>query len=521
MTAGSGPSGTQRVLVVWCPDWPVSAAAVEAGLPERTPAAVCHANLVQSCNQLARDFGVRRGMRRRDAQSRCPELAVLPASADRDARAFEQVLAAIEEVGPGVAPLRPGLVALRAPGRYYGGETEAAAVLAERLVAAGVWDNRIGVADELFTAEQAARRAGVQESLVIATGHSSQFLSALPVEVLDDAAAISLLRRLGLGTLGDLARLRHHEVRDRFGAHVAWVHQVMAGSTAMPLATRTPPPELTRQVDFEPPLESAETIVFSMRLGAEAFIAELASHGLVCTELQIEARCEGQAADDPPASVRAWLHPRFFSAADVIDRLHWQLQGGLRAGQVDAPVERVRLVPVTVVPGSAHADTLWGAADERVTHGLARVQGMVGHDGVLVPVLQGGRSPADRQAWVPWGERPRGLRSTDLPWPGSLPPPAPTRVLRPPWPARVTGGDGRPLALDERGVLSADPVSFRPAGHEPWQPIAAWAGPWSVEEQWWEPTGHAVARFQMAGIDGRAWLMTLVDGGWWTEAAYD
>lgn len=520
-TTGDRRGPDHRVLVVWCPDWPVTAASVEAGVAERAPAAVVHANLVQACNAPARAEGVRRGMRRRDAQARCPGLAVLPASPDRDARAFEEVLGAIEEVGPGVAPLRPGLVALRAPGRYYGGEEQAAAILAERLVGRGVWDNRAGVADELFTAEHAARRSAVQQSTVIPRGGSVAFLRALPVEVLDDPDTVSLLKRLGLRSLGDLARLRRHEVRDRFGAHAAWVHQVVAGDGAVHLTARTPPPELARHVDFEPALDSAETIVFSLRRTVEAFLAGVASHGLVCTELLVEARCEGQHPDDEPASSRAWLHPRFFTAADVVDRVRWQLQGDFRSGEVGAPVDRVRLVPLGVVPDATHADALWGGTDEQVAHGLARVQGMVGHEGVVVPVLQGGRSPADRQAWVPWGERPRDLRPPRLPWPGSLPAPAPTRLLRPPQPAQVLDQARRSLVLDDRGVLSGEPVRIRPGAGEPWQPVAAWAGPWPVEELWWEETSRRVARFQVVGVDGRAWLLVLDDGTWWTEAAYD
>ena len=514
------PGPEQRVLVVWCPDWPVVAAAAEAGVPERHPAAVFHANLVQACNTPARELGVRRGMRRRDAQGRCPELAVLPASPDRDARTFEDVLAAVEAVRPGVAPMRPGLVALRSPGRFYGGEPEAAAVIAERLVDLGVWDNRAGVADELFTAEQAARRARPQESLVVPAGGSRVFLRDLPVEVLDEPEAVGLLRRLGLRTLGDLARLGAADVRDRFGPHVAWVHRVVGGDGAVHLPTRTPPPELGCHVDFEPALDSAETVCFSARRTADRFVEGLARRGLVCTEVLVEARCEGE---DPatPSSARVWMHPRFFTAADLVDRLHWQLQGGFRAGEVRAPVARVRFEPVTVVPDAVHADGLWGGTDERVERGIARVQGMLGHDAVVVPVLQGGRAPADRQAHVPWGERPTGLRPAGPPWPGALPPPAPARVLVEPWPAEVVAGTGRPVTVDDRGGLTCEPARVRTAPDQDWVPVAAWAGPWPVEELWWEGSPRRVARFQVVGVDGRAWLMTLDDGTWWTEAGYD
>jgi len=515
-----------RVMVVWCPDWPVVAALADEGQPTHLPAAVFHANLVQAGNAAARALGVRRGMRRRDAQSRCPELKVYAATPERDARTFETVLAAVEEQHPGVAPLRPGMAALRAPKRVSGGEPAAAALLAERLVGLGVWDSRVGVADELFTAEQAARRAPEQDCHVVAPGKSVAFLRELPVEVIEDLDAISLLKRLGIRSLGELADLPAAAVRDRFGSKVAWVHRVVGGAGAVPLATRTPPPELARHVDFEPPLENAETISFSVRQTADRVVAGLAAQQLVCTEVRIEAFCEGSSYDDP-ASSRDWLHPRWFTAADLVDRLHWQLQGAMRNGQsrggeIRSPVSRVLFTPVTVVPDAVHADGLWGGTDERVQRGIARVQGMLGHEAVVVPVLQGGRGPAARQALVPWGERPTGLRPAGHPWPGSIPPPAPARVFASPWPAEVVGPGGRPVAVDERGAVLGEPTRFRPEPRGGWHPVASWAGPWAVEELWWEQGTRRVARFQMVGVDGRAWLMTWeAPGSWWTEAAYD
>ena len=155
-----------RTMVLWAPDWPI----VAVDVPASVPAAVLDKGMVLACSQAARAEGVRRGMRRRDAQSRCPGLVLHEHHADADARAFETVLTAIEELSPGVAPLRPGLCAISVPARFYGGEAEAAAVIAERLVELGVWDVRAGIADGLFAAEQAARRARAQESIVVPVG---------------------------------------------------------------------------------------------------------------------------------------------------------------------------------------------------------------------------------------------------------------------------------------------------------------------------------------------------------------
>jgi len=522
-------AGSRRVLVVWCPDWPVAAALADAGKPRHLPAAVFHANRVVACNDAARQLGVRRDMRRRDAQARCPELEVLTADEGRDARAFEAVLTRLEELRPGVMPLRPGLVALRSPGRYYGGEPEAGAVVAEHLVGLGVWDVRVGIADELFTAEQAARRADPQETRVVPPGASGLFLRELPVEVLDEPETVDLLRRLGLRTLGDLATLRRADVRARFGPRTDWVRQVVHGQGARPVEGRTPPPELTCEVPFEPPLTSVETVCFSARQTAEQFVRGLAAQQLVATEVRLEVECEA-AGGSTTGSARHWLHPRWFGASDLVDRLHWQLSGSAatggdgRAGWIRSPVTAVRFVPVETAPESAHADGLWGGTDERVTRGVARVQGMLGHDAVVAAVLQGGRSPADRQADVVWGERPVGLRDRSLPWPGSIPPPAPARVLRDPWPAGVADATGRPVVVLTRQGVSAEPDRFTPGPPEGWQAVAAWAGPWPVTEQWWEEgAARRLARCQLVGVDGRAWLLCFdsADGQWRTEAAYD
>ena len=64
----------------------------------------------------ARAEGVRRGLRKREAQGRCPQLTVVEHDPGRDARAFEPVVAAVEELVAGVEVVRPGACALAARG---------------------------------------------------------------------------------------------------------------------------------------------------------------------------------------------------------------------------------------------------------------------------------------------------------------------------------------------------------------------------------------------------------------------
>ncbi|WP_068118900.1 DNA polymerase, partial [Nocardioides massiliensis] len=407
------------------------------------------------------------------------------------------------------------------------------------LVEAGVVDVRIGIADDVFTAEQAARRAEPQDHVVVPPGGSAPYLRTLPVEALladpEATEMVSLLQRLGLRTLGELAQLPGPDVSHRFGAYGLEVWRRARGEAAGLLATRTPPPELACEVGFEPPLDSAEAVTFSVRTTAERFVAGLAARQQVATAVRVEVECEGERGESVLVSARSWLHPRHFSARDLVDRVHWQIQGQTQGSvrsrrsvaAISEPITRVRFVPEVAEPAADHAEPLWGGgASELVARGMARVQAMLGYDAVVVPVLQGGRSPAARQATVPWGERPTGLRPLDRPWPGSLPGPAPARVFAVPLAAEVRDRRGGTVCLDGRGAVTGEPatVLLPDVG---WQPVEAWAGPWPVDESWWEagaaasPAASPAARFQVVGIDGRAWLLRCRDATWELEAAYD
>src|SRR5688572_30289822 len=103
-----------RTLMLWCPDWPVLAAGFTEGVDVHAPVAIMRANRVLACSSAARQEGVRRGLRKREAQGRCPHLTVVEHDPGRDARAFEAIVAALEELAPGVEVIRPGACALAA-----------------------------------------------------------------------------------------------------------------------------------------------------------------------------------------------------------------------------------------------------------------------------------------------------------------------------------------------------------------------------------------------------------------------
>lgn len=523
-----------RTLVVWVPDWPVVALARDGDDPPdpASPIAIFAKGAVVSCSPAARAEGVRPGQRRRDAQSRCPALLVVDDDPVRDHRAFAPLIARLEELAPGVQLRQPGLCALRVrgPARYYGGEAAAATVLAGVIAEFGLPDVRVGVADGPFTAEQAARVGTHPDAPVriVPGGEAASFLAPLPVAVLAEDDIVSLFGRLGVQTLGAVAAMPEARLVERFGVRGARLHALAGGADSQPVTARVPPPELHREIAFEPPVDAAEQVAFGVRVPAEEFVSRLGALDLVCTELRVVLT-----GDRGERSDRVWLHPGSFDAAAIVDRVRWQLaEQGLRSA-----VERVLLEPEGVDAAAHHTARLFGGGpEERVHHALSRVQAMLGHRGVLTPTVGGGRWLAERQVLVPWGDRPgdrpggrsgsqpaaagSGACGRAQPWPGHLDGPLPATVFAEALAVEVVDADGDMVAVDGRGEPTGEPAVLVAAGRG--RRIRGWAGPWPVVERGWDPARSRHAhRFQMIDTDERAWLLVCEEGAWHAEGVYD
>lgn len=514
---------TARILVMWYPDWPVLSAFPDISADE--PLVVLEKGAVLACSRTAREGGVRRGMRRREAQSRLPSLRWAPYNPDDDARAFEPLLRAMEHISPGVELIRPGMCATgaRGPARYFGGEEQLIDALGEYLESLGYPDARFGVADGSFAATQAARA-----DLLVPPGGSPAFLSALPLEALEDAELTDLLRRLGLRTLGDFASLPANQVSARFGAAGARAHRLAAGRERRRLAVRTPPPELMLHIELDPPLDNVETIAFTSRRYADRYVAQLARHDLVCTVLDVRLTDEAGTS-----SRRTWRHPRWFTAGDVVDRVRWQVQAATPAnravqlgidggGALLGPLAQIVLTPREVDRTGQHADGLYaqGRDDERVHRAFTRVQSMLDHTAILTPVRSGGRSPREFCTFTPWGESGSARRDPLAPWPGRLPDPAPSQLLSPPASVIVADRDGAVLTVDDRGFLTGTPALLRFRDRDP-EPIVGWAGPWHSDERWWDvAAGRELSRIQAVTV-ANAYLLVRATTGWWLEGIYD
>jgi protein ImuB len=397
--------GEGRTLLVWCPDWAVVAAEIVDGVDGSGAVVVLKENRVVACSEAARLDGVRQGLRRREAQSRCPRLVVVDHDPGRDARAFEPVVAAVEEVAVGVEVIRPGSCALaaRGPARYFGGEEAAAERIVEQIAEVCAVESQVGIADGVFAAGLAAR-----DGRVVAAGQTAAFLAGMPIVALERPELVDLLKRLGIKTLGDFARLPAGDVLSRFGFDGALAHRLASGQDHRPLAVRRPPPDLDVTDTYDEPLERVDVAAFAGKVLAERLHERLAAHGLACTRLGIEAvTADGQELH------RVWRHDGTLTSAAIAERVRWQLDGWLTGARRGAPARptaglvRLRLVPDGVIVHLGLQPGLWGDAGadrERAHRAFSRVQGLLGPEALVTPVLGGGRSADDQVRLVPWGD---------------------------------------------------------------------------------------------------------------------
>ena len=546
-------SAIPRLGVLWCPNWAVVAA--QAALDE--PVVVLHGNRVIARSLAAGREGIVVGQRRRQAQACCPHVRLVAHDPDGDARRFENVVTAIAALIPRVEITEPGMLSFLAkgPSRYFGGEqamAERMTDLATSVIAgpdpaspagsavttcpalAAVGGFGMGIADGRFAAAIAARQAAARgRPMIVDSGvdATADFLAPLSVHLLASVAGlddefVELLQRLGVRQLGQLAALSVADVLARFGRLGEFAHRIASGGDDRPPDTIEPPSGLVAVHVLDDPAHHVDTLVFIARQLADELTTALGADGKVCTRLVVTAE-----TDHSERNERLWYRSTGLSAAAMVERARWQLDAWVNTASITAGVTMLRLEPIEVRSDDGVQLGLWGGrtqADEWAARAVARLATLAGPEQVLVPAATGGRLPGDAFAWVPavtadLAEPTQRLTPADGPWPGSLPSPAPAIVHAQPLAIEVLDDKGRPVRVTGRGAVSAAPatVQRRTSSREPVEPIVAWAGPWPLEERWWDATrSRRSARFQLLTESGSLLLACLERQQWWLLGDY-
>ena len=202
------------------------AASPDPGLP-----AGCAGGRVGEVSGAAEARGVVRGMAFGEALARCPELVLVPADPVGVAEAWEATVAALESIGAAVEPARAGLAYFQADALrgLYGGDRAMLAAAREALGRPA----RVGAGPTRFCALAAALAVRSRRALVLDGKEAQRWLAQRPIGLLgfraETEALLEPLERLGVRTLGELARLSRPALADRFGRAGVLAHRLACG----------------------------------------------------------------------------------------------------------------------------------------------------------------------------------------------------------------------------------------------------------------------------------------------------
>jgi protein ImuB len=453
--------------------------------PDGSSAAELPAAVLDAVEDEARRYGVRPGQRVTEAAALVASLSVqrvthgeLDAALGRVAEValgFGPTAALqLREAAPG-APRTPwgdapyDTVWLDATGAAHlaGGEEELLAELEERVGALGHCA-RLAIAGGPRLAQALARFApgvlGTPGSR--ATGRypiaptraegSAGALASLPLQALPiEPETAGFLLRLGVFTVGDLARLPRAKAAARLGVRAPEILELAAGRDEAPLLPYAPPREILEEASFEEGVENAEALLFVLRGMVSRAAVRLLARGEACTRLEVELpldrsiarlRLAGRAGEDGALGVAAES-----IANDEAIRFHVDLPAPL-SGEADllravraklertelfAPAVGVRLRLAQIVPAPRVQLDLsrdQAADPDSLPALLAELSAEIGADRVGILSIEDAHRPEAQSRLVPatlGTERKGAARREQLSFaaawtkkPDPIPPPA-------------------------------------------------------------------------------------------------
>ncbi len=358
----------------------------------------------------------------------------------------------------------------------------------------------------------AARAATyVRDGCICTAEEAEPLLAPLPLEVLDvEPAIVERLHLLGVATLGELARLPHGPFVRRFGARAARWHECARGIDPTPFLPRPYALQIEAVAFGEGSAAQEEQVYFALRVLAERVCSDLGRAGKAAALLRTTFECEnGDLRELDAGFAQATADPRV-----VLDILRAKLEGLM----FDAPVTGLKLQALrleecgtftTLFSGTQPDPQMLAVAFER----LQAVGDTQAHQAHVRPahLLESRFTMAD---FMCHGEPNNVILSERFALGETRSRRAAERAER--------DEAGTPTQLR---MLPVREIAVRMRGNAPAsvdaRPVVNCAGPWRVDDGWFESDHVARDEYDVLLDDGMLWLVYKQGGKWYLRGAYD
>ena len=547
-----------RIACLFIPLFPLAARLrAEPELAGET-VAVCEGNgsaaRVVGASRPARKSGVRSEMSLAQARGILPSLIARGRDVSCETSAHEALVETATGLSPRVEDAAPDIVFADVGGmeRLFEGDSGEHDMGQAAIVAAEALDLpvRVGIAGNKLAARIAARMPDSPK--VVAAGKETLFLAPLPLAHLHlDRRLMDTLRRWGVRTLGDFARLPADRTASRLGPAGASAHQAARGIDSSPLAPYHPPPTFHEGMELEWPVVTVDPLLYALRQSLERTRKRLEREDLACALLELELGLEPEGAEH--RRIRLPAPTRDVDALLALTRLE------LESKPPRAPV--VAFISITHPDRPRRGQiTLFGAPEihpDKLAGTLAHLAARLGPERVGSPRTVDGHLP-ERIHTVPFDPPPAPkLRQPPRQGRGLLV----VRVLRPPVALEVIteGARDAGYSMLDAGLVTAKLRSSGagyPPPHQEFSRVAETsnkdlkllasmrlisvasesgatpriqglvrvaAGPWTLEDGWWNnrPVERDYWDVELSGGGLYRVYCDRKTGEWYADGMYD
>lgn len=255
--------------------------------------------VVASCSYAARSFGVRSAMPMATAVRLCPDLIIVPHRFGAYREASRAVMDRVNDLTPLVEQISIDeafldVTMLPDPAEAIARRLQGTINDDLRLPCSlGVATNKL-VAKIANTVGKARARTGHPPNTiqVVPPGEEAAFLAPLPVEELWGVGpkTAEQLARLGLRTIGDIARWPADDLVRRFGKHGEQLAERARGIDERPVETVRETKSISKETTFARNVTDAATLRRTLRRLADGVGAQVRREGLSGTTIKIKLR---------------------------------------------------------------------------------------------------------------------------------------------------------------------------------------------------------------------------------------
>lgn len=442
-----------------------------------------HGPVIHATNRAARLAGIGAGARVVDVKAVCPDLHVEYADIAGDRLALERLVLWARRWCPWTAPDGADGLILETTGADHllGGEAAMLVDMETRLSLLGL-STRLAIAPTWGAAWALARYGPVRA--ICAADQVAAQLAPLPVAALRlDGATLLLLRRLGLKTISDLARVPRLSLTRRFArealhANPLWRLDQAMGHLGEPVASREARPRIIARSSLPEPIQDPTAYLPDL---CRDLCTQLTHHGLGCRRLSLSVyRTDGEVSTITAAIAAASRDPV---------HLRRLFEGKLERINPGFGFDLITLEAVTVEPAEIVQTRLDGESngDLHLPHLIDRLVARFGERSLKRPMLNASHLP-ERAEKVGAALQGANRKPTTME--------RPIRLLQTPEQVRVL-----------YAVPEGPPAQFiwRRRAHK----VARYAGPERIAPEWWvdRPGTRLRDYFRIEDQDGqRLWL---------------